>query len=167
MNDLYAEVLIKKQATAMDRLKKTGLIMLLALSVLISLFFDFRFLLAVAVLGVATYFLLPTFDLEYEYLLVNRELDIDKIYSRSKRKEAAQFQLEEMELFAPLNSRRMEHYNSNSRLKIRDYSSGDDGAGIYAMIIRDGQEACKVLLEPDAQMLDILCKSFPNKVFVD
>ena len=109
----------------------------------------------------------PGFDLEYEYLLVNRELDIDKIYSRKKRKQEAQFQLEEMELFAPLNSRRMEHYNSNTHLKIRDYSSGADGAGVYAMIIRDGQEACKVLLEPDEQMLDALSRIFPNKVFMD
>ncbi len=167
MNDSYAEVLVKKQASAMDRLKKTGLIALLALAVLISLFFDFRFLLAVVILGVATFFLLPAFDLEYEYLLVNRELDIDKIYSRKKRKQEAQFQLEEMELFAPLNSRRMEHYNSNTHLKIRDYSSGADGAGVYAMIIRDGQEACKVLLEPDEQMLDALSRIFPNKVFMD
>ena len=167
MNDSYAEVLVKKQASAMDRLKKTGLIALLALAVLISLFFDFRFLLAVVILGVATFFLLPAFDLEYEYLLVNRELDIDKIYSRKKRKQEAQFQLEEMELFAPLNSRRMEHYNSNTHLKIRDYSSGADGAGVYAMIIRDGQETCKVLLEPDEQMLDALSRIFPNKVFMD
>lgn len=167
MNDAYSEVLVKKQATAMDKLKKIGLIALLSLAILISLFFDFRFLLAVVILGVATFFVLPTFDLEYEYLLVNRELDIDKIYSRKKRKQAAQFQLEEMELFAPLNSRRMEHYNSNTHLKIRDYSSGSGGAGVYAMIIRDGQEACKVLLEPDEQMLDALCKFFPNKVFTD
>lgn len=167
MNDAYSEVLVKKQATAMDRLKKIGLIALLSLAVLISLFFDFRFLLAVVILGVATFFLLPTFDLEYEYLLVNRELDIDKIYSKSKRKKAAQFELDGMELFAPLNSSRMERYNGDTRLKTRDYSSGDSDAKVYAMIIRDGQEACKVLLEPDEQMLDALYRFFPNKVFTD
>lgn len=167
MNDSYAEVLIKKQATLLDRLKKAGLLLLLILAAFAGLFYDVRFLLAALALGAAAFFLLPTFDLEYEYLLVNRELDIDKIYSKSKRKAAAQFDLDKMELFAPLHSSRMDHYNSSTHMKIRDFSSGEGGAGIYTMIIRNGQEACKVLLEPDAQMLDILRRTFPNKVFVD
>ena len=37
-------------------------------------------------LGVACYFVIPKTDLEYEYLFVNGELDIDMIMSKSKRK---------------------------------------------------------------------------------
>ena len=37
-------------------------------------------------LGIACYFVIPKTDLEYEYLFVNGELDIDMIMSKSKRK---------------------------------------------------------------------------------
>ena len=35
-------------------------------------------------LGIAAYFILPKLDLEYEYVFVNGELDIDKIMSKAK-----------------------------------------------------------------------------------
>lgn len=38
-------------------------------------------------LGIACYFVIPKTDLEYEYLFVNGELDIDMIMSKSKGKE--------------------------------------------------------------------------------
>jgi hypothetical protein len=167
MGDSYSEVLVKKQITLTDRLKKGTLILLFILAAFAGLFIHVYFFLAAILLGAAAFFLLPTFDMEYEYLLINRELDIDKIYSKSKRKKAAQFHLDEMELFAPLDSQRMEYHNSNTRLRIKDYSSGLKDAKIYGMIIRDDRELCKVLLEPDGQMIETLRKTYPNKVFVD
>ena len=44
MSDLYAEVLVKREATGADRIKKNGLVFLFAASVLLALFYDYRFL---------------------------------------------------------------------------------------------------------------------------
>ena len=85
MSDLYAEVLVKREATGADRIKKNGLVFLFAASVLLALFYDYRFLLAAIVLAAVCFFLLPRMDMELEYLLVNQELDVDKIYAKSKR----------------------------------------------------------------------------------
>ncbi len=167
MGDQYAEVLVKRQMTGLDRLKKGGSILLLVLAAFAGVFIHVRFLLVAVAWGVAAFFLLPTFDMEFEYLLVERELDIDKIYSKSKRKKAEDLQLDEMELFAPIGSRRMDHYNSDTRLRVKDYSSRADGADVYGMIIRDDKGLCKILLEPDGQMLETLQRYYPNKVFVD
>ena len=62
-------------------------------------------------------------DLEYEYVYVNGELDIDKIMSKSK-KTFKIFDLTKLELIAPLNSHRMDYHNHNTNLKVLDYSSG-------------------------------------------
>lgn len=167
MGDLYSEVLVKKRTTAMDRLKKGGLVLLMVAAAFVALFINVWFILMLIALGVASFFLMPTFDVEFEYLLVNRELDIDKIYSKSRRKKAEQFHLEEMELFALENSLRMDSYRNNINLKTKDYSSGNGKEGVYAMIIRDDRGIYKVLLEPDDAMLDAMRKTFPNKVFVD
>lgn len=167
MSDLYAEVLVKKAVTGKDKAIKNGLVALFAVSVLLALFLDYHFLVPAVVFGAACIFLVPRLDLEFEYLLVNQELDVDKIFARSKRKKAAQFQLEKMELFVPAQSGRIAHYNNDSRVKVKDYSSGTGGPGVYAMMIRDEDQLCKVLLEPDQQMLDGMLKTFPHKVFVD
>lgn len=167
MGDLYVETLVKKRTTATDMLKKAGLILLTAAAAFVALFLSIWFIAAVIGLGVACFFLLPTFDVEFEYLLVNRELDIDKIFSKSRRKKAEQFHLEEMELFAPVKSSRLDSYKNNMQLRVKDYSSQSGEEGVYAMIIRDDRGVYKVLLEPDAAMLDAMRKTFPNKVFVD
>ena len=61
-----------------------------------------HFLLVPAIaLGVACYFVIPKTDLEYEYLFVNGELDIDMIMSKSKRKRVKSLQLAEADLVAP------------------------------------------------------------------
>lgn len=167
MSDLYAEVLVKRELTGADKLKKNGLIILFAASILLALFYDYRFLLAAIVFAAVCFFLLPRLDVEFEYLLVNQELDVDKIYARSRRKKAAQFHLEKMELFAPLQSDRIARYHSDARIKVKDYSSGTGGPEVYAMIIRDGDDLSRVLLVPDGQMLEGMLKTFPHKVFVD
>ena len=167
MSDLYAEVLVKREATGADRIKKNGLVFLFAASVLLALFYDYRFLLAATVLAAVCFFLLPRMDMEFEYLLVNQELDVDKIYAKSKRKKAAQFHLEKMEVFAPLQSDRAARYQGAGSIKVRDYSSGTGGPGVYVMIIREEDGLYRVLLEPDRQMLDGMLKTFPHKVFVD
>lgn len=167
MSDLYAEVLVKRELTGADKVKKNGLVFLFAASVLLALFYDYRFLLAAIVFAAACFFLLPRLDVEFEYLLVNEELDVDKIYAKSKRKKAAQFHLEKMELFAPLRSDKAARYQGDSRVKVKDYSSGTKTSNVYVMIIREGDGLCRVLLEPDGQMLDGMLKTFPHKVFVD
>lgn len=167
MGDLYSEVLVKKRTTGTDRLKKAGLILLTAAAAFVALFLNVWFIAAVIALGLACFFLLPAFDVEFEYLLVNRELDIDKIFSQSRRKKAEEFHLEEMELFAPVKSPRLDRYRDNRQLRVKDYSSQNGAKGVYAMIIRDNQGGCKVLLEPDEAMLDAMKKTFPNKVFED
>ena len=72
-----------------------------------------------------------------------------------------------MELFAPVRSSRLDSYKNNMQLRVKDYSSQSGEESVYAMIIRDDRGVYKVLLEPDAAMLDAMKKNFPNKVFVD
>ncbi len=167
MGDLYAEVLVQRGATGMGKIIKKGLVVLFALSVLLALFLDYHFLVPAIVFAAACVFLIPRLDLEFEYLLVNQELDVDKIFSKSKRKKAAQFDLGKMELFAPLQSGRLARYNGDPKVKVKDYSSGSKGPGVYAMMVREEGQLCKVLLEPDKQMLEGMLKTYPHKVFVD
>ena len=125
MSDLYSEFLVKKEPTSKDAITKYGLIGLTVLAAVAGLLFNFLFLLAAVVLGIACYFIVPKTDLEYEYLFVNGEMDIDMVMAKSKRKKAKTVNIREADLVAPLDSHRLDYYNSNSKMKTLDYSSGN------------------------------------------
>ena len=167
MSDLYSEFLVKKQSTGKDMAVKFGMLALTGVAVFAGVMIHPLLFIAAIGLGAADYFVFLNLDLEYEYLYVNGELDIDRIAAKTKRKKVKSLDTGKMEILAPVKSHRMDYYNNNSRLKVLDYSSQDPSHKIYAMIIPDGQELCKVLLEFDDKMLSNIQKSNPRKVFTD
>ena len=167
MGDLYSEYLVKKKPTALDAVIKYGLIILTVLAALAGLFVSPVILVLAVIFGVVSYFVIPKTDIEYEYLFVNGELDIDMVMAKTKRKKVNTFDLREADLIAPVNSQRMAYYNNNSKLKILDYSSGDESHRRFAVIIRADGDTCKVILEPDDTMAQAIKNSAPSKVFLD
>ena len=167
MSDLYSELLVKKEATAKDAVIKYGLIVLTVLAVFAGLFISPIVLIVAIALGVACYFVIPRTDLEYEYLFVNGEFDIDMVMAKSKRKKVMSMNLSETDLIAPLNSHKMDYYNGNSRMKTLDYSSGNPQHKRFAVIIKAGGENSRIIIEPDEQMAQALKNSAPSKVFLD
>lgn len=166
MNDLYSELLIKREQTGKDKAVKFLIIALLALTAVAGVIFTPAWILTIA-LGIASYFILPNLDLEYEYVFVNGELDIDKIAAKAKRKRVKSFDLAKMDIMAPVNSHRLDYQNHNTNLKVMDFSSGNKEHKIFAMIIAEEKEIFKVLIEPDQELIENIQKSCPRKVFVD
>ena len=167
MSDLYKEHLVKKESTPRDLLVRIGLIGGTGLLTAAGLFISPILLLAAVGMGVATWFLLPGTDLEYEYLLVNHSLDIDKVMAKTKRKKVRSFDLSQADMIAPLHSHRLDYYNSNSGIKVLDLSSGNDEHLRYAFVINDGGAVTKVIIEPDEAMINMLRSSMPGKCFTD
>ena len=167
MSDLYSELLVKKKQTGKDLVVKYGLNALTVILHIGRVILNGHLQDTAIALGVACYFVIPKTDLEYEYLFVNGELDIDMIMSKSKRKRVKSLQLAEADLVAPLNSHRMDYYNGNQKMKIMDFSSGIEDHKRYAMITRDSGETCKVILELDDALANTMKNSAPSKVFLD
>ena len=121
MGDLYSELLVKKDKTAKDSLLKYGLIVLTVLAVFAGLIITPLALIIAVALGIACYFVIPKTDVEYEYLFINGDFDIDMIMSKTKRKKVKSFKLSEADLAAPLDSHRMDYYNGNQNMKVLDF----------------------------------------------
>ena len=168
MSELFKEHLVKKEPTAKDTLLKFGSIILTILFLAAGLLLHPIFLIPGIVLGIVAYVvILPNTDLEYEYLLVNHSLDIDKVMAKSKRKKLKSYDLSGADIIAPLNSSRMDYYNSNTNMKVLDFSSGNPEHKRFAFVIRDDGAATKVIFEPDEAMATTLRQSMPNKCFLD
>ena len=167
MTDMYSELLVKKETTGKDKAIKILIIALIVLTAAAGLLITPLAWVLTIGLGIAAYFVLPLLDLEYEYVFVNGELDIDRIASKAKRKRMKSFDLAKMEMMAPVNSHRMDYQNHNTNLKVLDFSSGNPQHKIFAMIIPDDNNVYKVLLEPDRELIDNIARSCPRKVFLD
>ena len=146
MTDMYSELLVKKEQTVKDQAIKILMIFLLVFTAIAGLILTPLAWVLTIGLGIAAYFLLPLLDLEYEYVFVNGELDIDRIASKAKRKRMKSFDLAKMEIMAPVNSHRMDYQNHNTNMKVLDFSSGNSQHKIFAMIIPDDTTVYRVLL---------------------
>ena len=62
--------------------------------------------------------------LEYEYLYLNGELDIDCIYLKKRREHIGTYKVADMEALFPLDAKRFREYRKDKNIKIRDCSAG-------------------------------------------
>ena len=137
MSNLYSELLVKRERTIKDSITKYGLIVLTAIAVIAGLIITPLIWIAAVALGIACYFVIPKTDVEYEYLFINGDFDIDMIMSKTKRKKVKSFKLSEADLAAPLDSHRMDYYNSNQKLKVQDFSSGNPEHKRFAIHVNE------------------------------
>jgi len=165
MNHAVYELLVPRLPKASDRILQVLLIIIIAaLAVGTLIFGPILFLIAI-VLGVVSYlFIFPRFHVEYEYTLLNHDLDIDIIYNRSKRKSVISFNLKEAEIIAPAKSHRLDSYHN---MKTLDYSAQDPQNTPYAVIISMNQTINRILIQPDATMLEHMQNFLPRTLFKD
>ncbi|MCM1267183.1 MAG: DUF6106 family protein [Bacteroidales bacterium] len=164
MSETYVECLVARKGSTLIRFSKILFIMLTVVFVIIGMVFVPGFLVAI-VTGVAAYFSYMNADIEYEYLYLDREVSVDKVMAKSRRKRVGSYDLEKMEIFAPLNSHRLDSYK-NRQLKTLDYSSGIAAQPEKRyMMIWNGDT--KIILEPNAEMIKAIQGISPRKVFTD
>lgn len=124
MNETYVEWLVKRKTPAYMAFLKILFTVLAVFFVLIGLLLLPALLIGV-ICGVAAYFITLNADLEYEYLYVDKELTVDKVMAKSRRKRVAVFSLDKMEIVAPVKSWHLDNFKNRSD-KAVDYSSGEE-----------------------------------------
>ena len=167
MSETYVECLVARKPSFVMQFLTTLLIMLTVLFVKVGFIFmpGIPGLLVAAATAVGAYFVYLNASIEYEYLYVDKEISIDKVLAKSRRKKAGSYSLEQMEIFAPLNSHRLDSYR-NRQLKTQDYSSGIAAQPEKRyMMIWNGDT--KIILEPNAEMVKAIQSVAPRKVFTD
>lgn len=164
MNETYVEWLVKKKTPVYMAFLKILTIMLTVCFILVGIGFPPLLLIGI-IFGVAAYFIYFNADLEYEYLYVDKELTVDKVMAKSKRKRVATFDLDKMEIVAPIKSWHLDNYK-NRNDKTVDYSSGEEKQPDRRYVFfYDGRQ--KVIFEPNEEMIKAMQFVAPRKVFKD
>ena len=164
MSDTYVECLVKAKTSAWAKFLKTFLIVLTVLFGIIMFVFAPAMVVAL-ITGVATYFVNLYTDIEYEYLYLDKELVVDKVLAKTKRKRVATYSIDRMEILAPVKSYHLDNYK-NRQVKELDYSIGEvcQPDLRYAMYYEGG---IRVILSPSSEMIKALKNVAPRKVFND
>ncbi len=94
--DTFIEILVKKQKQPKDILKTVGIVVLAIILILANSFFVAPFAMSIApiitiAIIVGAGYLITSSKIEYEYVLTNGEIDIDKIVAQRKRTRVVTF----------------------------------------------------------------------------
>ena len=160
MDDFYTEQLIKKQTDTKDTLKKVGLIAVTVLSVFLAFITPVGIILPI-ILIIVDVLVIQSLNVEYEYVFVNGDLDIDKIMNKSRRKRMFSVDADQMELLAPVGAVELMQYK---KVKTDDYTSGTGNVQVYGLIISDKGEVKQILFEPNETIVAGFFVKAPRKV---
>ena len=120
-------------------------------------------LILAVIIGVLAYFVKLNSDVEYEYLYLDKELTVDKVLAKTKRKRVAVYHLSRIEALAPIKSYHLDDFK-NRDVKVRDFSVGyEDKPDLrYAMYYEGGE---KIILSPSPELIKVMKNVAPRKVF--
>ncbi|MDO4267755.1 MAG: DUF6106 family protein [Eubacteriales bacterium] len=161
MNETYAEYLIKRKTPAYAWI-------IIGLLGLITAFFIFMALtggiismILMFVSGFLTYMAYRNFHVEFEYLYVDRQLNVDRILGKAKRKKAYECTMDEIQLIAPSGAHVLDDYRGG---KVLNCASREPGAKTYTAVVQKSGETVKLIFEPNDKMLQCFRQTAPRKV---
>lgn len=169
MSDAYVECLVKAKSSVLGKIGRAVLtaltvICILAIFALPPLML-FAFIGAI-VFGVGAYFVRMFTDLEYEYLYLDKELVVDKIMAKTRRKRVATYHLDRIEVLAPIKSYHLDNFRNRNVTKQKDYSIGEElqPDRRYLMFYEGGE---KITLSPSEELIKLMKNVAPRKIFSD
>lgn len=161
MDQTFLEILVAKKRNVAAGILKTVSGIMACLFIVMIPFSIICLVLAAAFAALAYYSYLQEW-IEYEYSYVCRELTVDKIMARSKRKKEADYLLEKIEVGAAQESWHLDACRNRS-CEVRDYSSR--GGGNTFVFYYEG--SVKVILDKNEELMQALHNDAPSKIFLN
>ncbi len=116
--------------------------------------------------GAAYYFASLNASIEFEYQYCDREITVDKVLNKSRRKNIGKYDVGRIEAMGPSKSYHLDEYK-NKTYKVLDFSAREKNPQpdpTYT-IYYDGKE--KIILEPTKEFVEAIRNVAPRKVFFD
>jgi len=163
VGDSYVEVLVERERNATYFALRIVMYVLAGVCLVLAL--GGMTLLAIAgiAFGILGYFVCPAPDIEYEYLYLGKELTVDRIIAKSKRKNVGTYDLNKMEVMCPLNSHELDSYKSR-KIPVKDFSSNKPDAKTYVIVYHDEKEELMIYVEGAPELINAVKNTMPRKV---
>ncbi|MGI5895049.1 MAG: DUF6106 family protein [Candidatus Merdivicinus sp.] len=166
--DVFIEYMVKKQSTSTELLLKI-LYVLAAAVLLIGSFFVAPFLgmfsMIATLIGFGAvygaYYLITSMSVEYEYILTNGEMDVDKIIARRRRKRLLTANARKFEEFGAYNHQAMAQKTFNNR--VYACTAPEDPGNYYAVFNHATLGQTLLVFTPNDRVLEGLRTFVPRK----
>lgn len=163
MNEFYMEQLVpRKTAVKKDSMIRNICFLLTIIMGLLTIVLPI-FIIGAIIFIVIDVMLVKNSSVEYEYLYLNGDLDIDKVIAKQKRKRSYTFNMNDVIVIAPTNSGEVRPYQN---VKTLDFSSGVESSSVYKVVLVKNSEKESILIEPNEALLSGMKMVAPRKVFV-
>lgn len=164
MNDVFNEQLVARKPNQKDMLKKVGIvgagIVLIFAALTVEILMGFILpIIIVVIAGVV--FMMRRYNIEYEYVFTNGDLDIDRITNKSRRKQVLSVNVKSFVTMVPAGNKAYENEISNFT-KLYDFSSGTVTEDTYVAIFEQNKERVKMIFEPNEQMFKAIRSYIPR-----
>jgi len=166
MNESYKELLVKKDKGVKETLIRIACVIPTVLIGLLTLLTgNIIFFIVVIALGVLDYFVFQWTDIEFEYLYLDKEISVDKIMAKTRRKKLTTINVDKIEIMAPVKSYQLDSYR-NRQTKVMDLSAGHDlpDQKLYWVFYEGNQKILMNLTEDFAKTVKGIA---PRKVFTE
>lgn len=161
MDKGYYEFLVKGKPNTKAKVLKVVFVILAILSLAGALLLGNTILfILVIIFGAGTYFASLYTEVEYEYLYLEKELSIDKVFNKERRKHVETLSLDKALVFAPEKSSKLDNYGKVEG-KITDYSCPEEKNGLKKFVMfYEGNR--KILFSLDEEMVKLLKNKCPR-----
>ena len=166
MNEAYVECLVKGKKNIKAQAGMVALVVLAVLIVVVAFFLGRLWIALFAIAASAgAYFLSAYIGVEYEYLYLDKEITIDRIYNQEKRKRVEVISFDKIEVVAPIKSYHLDKFGKVSN-SARDYSIGveEKPDRRYVIFLENRQQ---IIFSPNEDMVRVMKNAVPRKVFND
>lgn len=166
MGDIFKEQLVKREKNLKDDMKRGSIIAVavaISLLVLLSMDIGAAAVIILVVALIAAYFV-HNMNIEYEYSVTNGEIDIDRIYNKTKRKNVFTGNCADFFVMAHIDDK--EHLEEYKDLKRYDFSSGGIYGNTYIFVTEYKGKKSQIMIEPNEDILNaMLVTMTPKKLF--
>lgn len=110
------------------------------------------------------YFQTFRMDTEWEYTYYDGDLKFARIRAKSRRKNLASINMEDVIAIAPRGDRSIYKYETDNSVTYKNLTSGEEGAKVYAVIFKGDKGIFRYEFEPDEEMLDAIMVKYSRIV---
>ncbi len=165
--DFFTEYIIQRKKTGKDYFY-IGLILfaffiVLYMGLVFAPYFGNLFLLYVVGISYGAYFLVRRFNIEYEYIFTNGELDIDRIIAKRSRRRIITVNAREFDFFEPISSDKVKNIPSMG-IQRTIHAEGDrKSEQVYVIVLNHkGIKTC-LYIQPSKKILDGIRRYLPRR----
>ena len=163
MEQAYCEAVCERKKSVTTTALKAVLIIVIVLLLLSSVIIPW-----IAIFGVAGAIALiwywPRFNVTWEYVYCDGQIDFDQILGGEKRKTKLRIEIEDADVIAPYGSDRLGGYQ---QISTKDYSSLDAEAPKFVIVTKAPKDEgkVKIVFEPSDKMLDMMRTKCPHTFY--